>query len=198
VEASESLLKRKRFEEISVAELAREARSSVGSFYARFPGKDALLDFLDGRGEAEVLEFWDDYFDPERWKGMGAEEVIRSLVTLSVERHRARKGIVKTLSLRLRSEPTPEMLDRARRLNRRVIRGLSSLLDARGSELRHPKPRRAVAFGLVMVVTTIRERVVFQDLELYPGSVSDRELIEELVRAFTGYLGVEVEGKRKR
>jgi AcrR family transcriptional regulator len=62
LEASESLLKRKRFEEISVAELAREPRSSVGSFYARFPGKDALLDFLDGRARW----FWDDCFDPGR------------------------------------------------------------------------------------------------------------------------------------
>jgi hypothetical protein len=40
--------------------------------------------------------------------------------------------------------------------------------------------------------------VVFEDLELYPGNVSDRELVEELVRAFAGYLGIEVERSRKR
>lgn len=198
VGVAEDLLKQRRFEEISVAELTRQAGSSVGAFYARFPEKDSLLDFLDARGEEEALRRWGDYFDPEKWSGASAREVIRRFVTLSVAAHRGKKGILRTLSLRLRSQPTPEMLARTRRMNRVVVAGLTKLLEARSSELRHPNVKRAIAFGLVMVVTTIRELVVFEDLELYRKKLSDKELIEELVRAFSAYVGLPAAGTRRR
>jgi AcrR family transcriptional regulator len=198
VEACEGLLRVKPFEAISVAELARAGRSSVGAFYGRFPGKDSLLDFLDARGEREVLRAWDGYFAKENWKDISAEEVIRRFVEFSVRSHRSRKGIVRALFLRLRANPTREIASRTKRLNRRVIEGLKGLLLERRSEIRHPRPERAIAFGLVMVVTTIRERVVFEDLDLYPERLRDEELVEELVRAFTSYLGVvRREGRRK-
>jgi AcrR family transcriptional regulator len=190
MEACEGLLRVKPFESISVAELAKQGRSSVGAFYGRFPGKDSLLDFLDARGEREVIEAWDEYFAKERWKDASAHEVIRDFVALSVRSHRSRKGIVRAMFLRLRSNPTREMRSRTRRLNRRVVEGLWGLLRERARELRHPRAARAVAFGLIMVVTTIRERVVFEDLDLYPERVTDDELVEELVRAFTAYLGI--------
>jgi AcrR family transcriptional regulator len=190
MEACEGLLRVKPFEEISVAELARAGRSSVGAFYGRFPGKESLLDFLDARGEREVRRGWDEYFAKERWEGASAEEVIRQFIAFSVRSHRSKKGIVRALSLRLRSHPTREMLSRTRRLNRRVVEGLSRLLRERSSGLRHPKLERAIAFGLIMTVTTIRERVVFEDLDLYPERLRDEELVEELVRAFTAYLGI--------
>ncbi|MFT7670769.1 MAG: AcrR family transcriptional regulator [Planctomycetota bacterium] len=49
VAATVDLLGVKGLEEMSVAEVARRAEASIGGFYARFLGKQALLDYLGGR-----------------------------------------------------------------------------------------------------------------------------------------------------
>jgi AcrR family transcriptional regulator len=189
VEACERLLEEKRFEEISVSAIARRARSSVGAFYGRFRGKDTLLDILDAKGEAEIDSFWASYFSPAKWEGVRTEEILRQFVRLSVRAHREKKGVLRALFLRLRGQPTEEMLGRTRRINERVITGLRNLVLERRDELAHPAPELAVLNGVVMVVAAIREWVVFDDLGLYPSRPTDEALADELARAFVAYLG---------
>lgn len=189
VETSEALLKSRPFDELTVAELARRAGSSVGSFYARFAGKDAFLEFLDRRSVEELDRWWEDYFAPERNDGASLEKIVRDLVMLWVKAHRRRKGLLRTLFLRVRGRSAKEMVARTRQVNRRVVEGLRALVLARRDELRHPDPERGVLLGVVMVASAIREWVLFEDLRLYPGSIDDEALADELTRAFLGYLG---------
>ena len=49
LDAAESLLDEKSWSEISVAEIAAKADSSVGAFYRRFSDKDALLHSIHER-----------------------------------------------------------------------------------------------------------------------------------------------------
>ncbi len=195
VEACEGLLREKPFERVSVQELAKRGRSSVGAFYGRFAGKDQLLDFLDSRGEKEIRERWKDYFSPEKWKGASAEEIVGRFVRFWVSAHRSRKGVLRALFLRLRGRPTPEMLARTRRLNRIVVAGMRGLLEERKHEMAHPDLDLAIPLGLVLVASSIREWVVFEDLKLYSRAPDDEALAEELTRAFTAYLGIR---RRKR
>jgi hypothetical protein len=162
----------------------------VGSFYGRFQGKEELLDFIDARGEKELSARWDEYFSPERWQGVPASEVAARFIHFWVAAHRARKGVTRALHLRLRSRPTRESLGRSRRLNRKVIGGMLALLRERRSEIAHPDLDRALPFALVMVAASIREWILFEDLNLYPRASDDQTLAEELTRAFTAYLGV--------
>lgn len=189
VRTCERLLRRKRFDEISVAELARAGGSSVGAFYGRFRDKEALLDLLDARAEEEVSKKWDDYLSPRRWEGAGVEDIVRSFVERSVRAHRSRKGVLRAVSSKLRDRPTEEMLARARRVNRSVVEGLRALLLSRRDEIEHPHPELAIELALVMVVSMIREWIVFGELELYPTAVDDETLAAELSRAFIAYLG---------
>jgi AcrR family transcriptional regulator len=190
VEACEGLLREKPFERVSVGELAKRGRSSVGAFYGRFRGKEELLDFIDSRGEEEILKRWDEYFAPEKWRGVPAEEVVGRFVRFWVSAHRARKGVVRALYLRLRGRPTPATLARTRRLNRRVVQGMKALLQERKQEIAHPDLDLAIPFGLVLVAASIREWVLFEDLKLYPRAPDDESLAEELTRVFTAYLGI--------
>jgi AcrR family transcriptional regulator len=162
----------------------------VGAFYGRFGGKDELLEFIDSRGEKEILERWDEYFAPEKWRGVPAEEIIARFVRFWLSAHRAGKGVLRALFLRLRSRPTPEMLARTRRLNRRVVAGMTGLLEERRREIAHPDLDVAIPLGLVMVAASLREWVVFEDLKLYPRAPDDEALAEELSRALTAYLGI--------
>jgi AcrR family transcriptional regulator len=53
-----------------VADIVREARSSVGVFYSRFADKDALLHTLDERFADELVITVERHFsDPAAWAG---------------------------------------------------------------------------------------------------------------------------------
>src|SRR5215211_2258838 len=52
--AVEELLATRSFDDISVADIVRQARCSVGSFYARFTGKEDLLPYLYQRYDADL------------------------------------------------------------------------------------------------------------------------------------------------
>jgi AcrR family transcriptional regulator len=54
VRAVEELLEVRSFDEIAVADIIRRARCSTGSFYARFPTKDAVLPYLYARYDADL------------------------------------------------------------------------------------------------------------------------------------------------
>src|SRR5919112_6138171 len=52
--AVEELLATRSFDDISVGDIVRRARCSVGSFYARFESKDDLLPYLYERYDADL------------------------------------------------------------------------------------------------------------------------------------------------
>ncbi len=54
VRATETLLERKPFSDISIAEIVSEAGCTSGPFYAPFTGKDALLPFLYDNDDADL------------------------------------------------------------------------------------------------------------------------------------------------
>ena len=52
--ATEKLLRREAFEAVSVRRIIEEARTSIGSFYARFRDKNALLPVLYAEYEVQL------------------------------------------------------------------------------------------------------------------------------------------------
>jgi hypothetical protein len=59
VAAALELLQESGVEGTTVSDIVDRANTSVGSFYARFKGKDDLLRYLRDRFQDEVLDRWD-------------------------------------------------------------------------------------------------------------------------------------------
>ena len=95
LDATEALLERKRFADITVAEIARKARSSVGTFYLRFPDKLALLHHLDERFAREAEDALARDFAIERWHGRSLAEASRAMVEFLVDVHVRKRGMLK-------------------------------------------------------------------------------------------------------
>ena len=195
LEAAIELLDDRQFEEASVAEIARRARSSVGAFYARFADKDALLVYINERLFEEGRRLWDDFLAPERWQGRGAGEIVAAVVSRLVERRRANRGLLRALSLYARSQPDPAFSAHARTMNRHVHRKLAELLLERRREISHPHPELAIAFGLLMVDGATREAILFGEAARLPGKPSDAVLARELAAAWVAYLGISSAGR---
>jgi len=195
LESAIELLGERQFEEASVAEIARRARSSVGAFYARFPDKDALLGYLNDRLFEEGQRLWDDFLAPERWHGRSAAEIVEAVVSRLVERRRANRGLLRALSLYARSRPEPRFTAHARASNRHVHRKLAELLLARRDEIAHADPEQAIAFGLLLVDGATREAILFGEAARLPGKPTDAVLARELTLAWLAYLGVKPIGR---
>lgn len=189
LEATLALLAERRFDEAPVAEIARRARSSVGAFYARFEGKEALVACLNQRLFEEGRARWDAFLAPGRWRRRDAAAVVRGVVRHVVEKRRANRGLLRALALHARSRPLPAFAEAAAASNRHVYALVRELLLARRAELGHPDPGRAIAVGLLLVDAATREAIVFDEAQLAPGGLSDAVLVRELSAAWLAYLG---------
>ena len=190
VGATRRLLDEKPFDKITVNEIVQEAGSSVGAFYARFRDKDALLEHLRDVSASEAGSERDQ--GPSRdWDAAPLEAVALELVRVLVKFHRSHAGTLRAVSARAitegRSRSGTADAERSPHVQ------IANVFRRRRGELAHPNPDIALHLGLRMVESAVRERVLFP--ELSTGSapltpITDAVFVEELARAFIGFLGV--------
>ncbi len=188
-EAAEALLEKKLFEQITVEEVAAEAGSSVGGFYARLPDKEALFDCLCARYLDELQATIEEAFSPARWGGVTLRPRVAALAEMTVEVCRTRRGLLRTLALRVRTgqrvQPAEERVRRAQALG--TLRGL---LLACAGEMSHPDPESATHLGLFAMFSTIHEKILFsQTPHASAVEIADEGLTREMTRMFLAYVG---------
>ena len=88
VVAAEELLRGRYFDDITIGEIVEGADRTVGSFYARFDDKWALLRTVLSIYLAKIRDLIDDLFDGVEWNELDIEEMIRVLVDASVGLYR--------------------------------------------------------------------------------------------------------------
>jgi len=187
--ATEKLLERKRFEDLSVAEIVDEARSSVGAFYTRFADKETLLDALDERYMEASLRAVEETLDEAALEGHDLEEVVQAIVAAVVQFHRAKPGLIRALVMRARSQPDTRYQARGDRITDAIFERIHSLLLARREAIHHPQPKTAIALGFFAVLTVIREVTLFPEGPAKGLPVRDDEFVTELNCLFLRYLG---------
>ena len=190
VTATRALLQEKTFDEISIAEITRRARSSVGAFYTRFPDKDALLDYLDELYMADVLAATDEFSQPNYLRGAPLAEVIAALIEQLVRFHRERSGLLRTLIVEARRRRGGSFSERTQRMTASVQGLLKTLLSCR-DEIGHPDPQLAVTLGFVMIFSAVRETILFPESLPEGAAVDDEVLIRELTCGYLAYLRAE-------
>ncbi len=187
LDATERLLETRRFEQISVEEIVRAARASVGAFYARFRDKQALLPCLYARYDEQLgarLAALERRRPVQEELEQAAEWIVREFLRL----YRERTNLMRALALYARTheaEIGPEV--RARRRAQHTI-FLEALLAQR-ERIAHPQPGRAIELALYFAVSALRDRVLFADSTHAASTrLGDAELVRESVRMIVGYL----------
>jgi len=186
LDAAEGLLGEKRWEDASVAEIAKRAGSSVGAFYSRFRDKDALLSALHERFVAEAMATADFAMSAQRWENASITEVVRELVAFQVRIQDQRAGLLRAIALR--GAESNEFRIRSLRGARHIEDLFTRLVVARRHEILHPVPVVAAAFASRLVAGVMLQRLLFpQPAGAETPGVS---LVEELTHAALAYLGV--------
>jgi len=217
VSAAERLLVEGGPEALTVQELVRRADSSVGSFYARFDGRDTVLRYVQDRFWRRAAERWDAYFADERARGGSPGAALARFTRLLVRSTSADRERLRAFLRLALAEPELGLLDRTRALDARIVEGAErlfrELLDAgepgggepgggepgggektpaaapsRAPALRRPLPRDAARREAIRgILAVVRDAVLFRR----PTPAEERQLILALVRRAAAGIGVD-------
>jgi AcrR family transcriptional regulator len=149
VTAALELLERDGPDGVTVQGVVQRADSSVGSFYARFGGKDDLLHYLAERVWDEALERWEAAVEARAWSEMTLAEITEGAVGLLIDVRRSRVGDLQQLDRMVGGGDAYE------RFRRRLVESLEGLLLERADEMAHPQPELGVRLGLSAVLGVV-------------------------------------------
>lgn len=183
--AAERLIVARGLRDVSIADVVREAGTSVGGFYGRFRDKDELLRALHERTQRELRIEVLALLDPERWQRARLSEIVEVCVGVLVRRSSERRRLMAAFLESVAA--SPESWETAIAFRQRLVEGVSGLLLSRRAEIGHPDPDRAVRFAIDAALAIVDERAIFHAVPAADRLESDA-LAEELVHLVLGYL----------
>jgi AcrR family transcriptional regulator len=188
LDAAERILLARGLDAVTVPEVVREAGSSVGSFYARFPDKRALLETLHERACAQTITNADVLLAPERWDDASLDTLVQTGVAFAVQVFGSRRNIMNAFAQAFAGDPGFA----ARRAKTALLVGarLTEVVLQKRTQIGHPDPERAIAMALRVVTATLEQRNAFAVSGLAEVDVADEVLVTELTRMVRVYLGL--------
>ena len=192
LDAAAQILETKTFEELTLAEVVRQAGTSVGAFYGRFKDKEGLLHALDARFfekfEAGVREL----LSQPGWRQASFAQIVRDVTRFLAETYHRQKGLLRSLNLKARLYGDSHFKERERRAWDELFPQLQEILLQREDEIHHPDPTLATHLGFQQLFFTLREILLWEPLRGCQAYEID-VLIDELSRAYLAYLGIQEE-----
>ncbi len=186
--AAEAMLEDRTFESAPVTAIVRRARSSIGSFYARFGSKETLLAALFERFQADMVRNAAERFAVAETLPPALAPRAAFYVGVVVEFCAAHRGVLRARMIRNVTREAPGPARQAER-SRELVQLAHGLFAPCRGEIAHADPVAALDFALQMVDAVAGLRL------LAPGTVTEgfapvstRALTVELTRAMTGYL----------
>ena len=188
LDAAEHLFAERGIEATSVADVATQARRSIGSLYHQFRNKDALVRAVVERIGNDLEAVIEGSLEPEQWKRHSIDGIVRSYAESAVALSGARPGYKRiTLEASLVDEALRE---RFRELRGRLDRGMTSLLLARSQQIGHKTPEVAVRFVVDQLSGMISARLDSHRTSTELSELSHDAWVEQLVESVCNYLRV--------
>jgi len=157
VQAAGACLEGTSWRDVTIQDICRAAPASVGSFYARFPDKTALLDYLDETYTEAFLDMVAT-LEGELAQAADLEAALSRLVFLVQDFYAARRGIAQAVIHRARGGDEGAAA-RTARMNAELIRVIAAFGNFR-SEISEPDWATALGDALALAFHAIREPVL--------------------------------------
>ncbi|KAA0233319.1 MAG: TetR/AcrR family transcriptional regulator [Actinobacteria bacterium] len=187
LEATEELLAERSFDQLSVADIVERAGRTVGSFYARFEDKYAVLHILADRIDEEICSVIADFADPRRWEGRSLAAVVRGFAELTVQWYRTTGPVFQAATAYAASNPS--FRDQRVPTFRFCADCFKRLVLLRVEELGHPEPERAADLAFEALIGVLDHRLVFGEFTATTAS-NDAQLVDEMEELVSGVLRI--------
>lgn len=182
VAAGQTLLSDKHLSELSVADLAKEAGSSVGGFYSRFEDKDVFFEFLRARMLKEHGDAYAEELSVERLADATVFETSRAFIDVITKVYSGPwRGVLREAYTRIPEKKGfwgPMRLTGARLSEAMVALLGPKLPDPEAAESR-------IAFAMQMTFSMLNNELVNPNLRY---SIADTDFREYLTQMFHGFL----------
>lgn len=187
--AAEARIIKVGFEKATIAEIAKQADSSVGAFYARFSDKDALLRCLLDRFVFEAKATMNSAMRTELWEDATALALCTQLLTFLSKVLQERRLFI--VALAKASMDDASFADFRGALSMHAAVGLGRLVEARDVVIRGLELSKAMRVVTWVCLSVLETNCVQSQPSL--GGVSHEELLAELGTMIVAYLGLETD-----
>jgi len=174
----------------TVAQICERAGVAVGTFYGRFPDKDALLVFWYERFFRRGRIAFDRAFSDAMWEGRAPTDIVRGWVQARVLHYRRNRKLLRALLNHVRARPNPDFKPFAALLLLPALQRLSLLLLKRDGAVLHSQPAIALRMAVMMTESSIQTMVLFNEPSGDDIPLSDDVLVEQLSDAMSAYLRI--------
>jgi AcrR family transcriptional regulator len=178
----------------TIPRIALHAGLTPGAIYRRFHDKEALLETVI----LGILERQDERLrialTPAMARQIPLSVFAEQLISNMLVSYRANAGLLRALHQFAKGRDNTAFYKKAIKLEMRTFEYLIELFLMHRKEIRHPEPKTAVSFAVIMLTSTLVELIlVDHDLKNWQAVIpkDDQSLKRELLRSFLNYLGVE-------
>lgn len=187
VDATQQLLEERPFDQITVADIVQRAGRTVGSFYARFDDKEAVLHLLVERLHERIADVVRAFCDPVRWEGVPLDSFVEESIRLNVQAYRRSGPLFRAA---LQASATDERFRRRRRdMLRLCAEEQKRFVLTRTEEMDCPDPARASDVMFELVSATLDQELLFGRFTTTRSSL-DLDLVAELTDHCLHVMGV--------
>ena len=180
----EVMLAHNGYEEASIAEIAREAKSSSGTFYRLLEDKETLLRLLIQRFLLNVEKQVSADLNPAQWENVALTVFVDAFLETLLSVNKGRAGVLRALILRASKDAA--FKEQVHKLNNFIASHVAKVLSLYINEINHPNPESAIVTVTHMVLGIINHHTVTGDF----GGLTQKEFNLEVKRMFTRYLGI--------
>ena len=183
LETAQSLVGETSIDDLRVVEIARKARCSVGSFYARFPDKEALVLALHRELVEELERCTNKCLAPEHTRGQSLEALLEQYGQCVSETLRRYRGLLRAVEAEIEAGGDARYVERERLLEAKSASGLHKLLADRFPAAASSRLKRLAGLGIASIGSLARHGV--------SAAASPEETMREASRMFVSYVRAE-------
>ena len=184
--AFEELLKQKQFDDIGVADIAREAGVSTASIYRRFGKRDGLLTALFELYTKRMEQWFTAHvpIPPKPDPGsLSLREFLRENIRLLLLLIGDLQHLAKPIAVFGRTRPDLIPTDASEQLKERV-QSMVEILKVYQSEVAHADTQLAAHMTIYFLQTMPYDYLLFRDQMVFPGCEITLEMFEEQLTDF--------------
>jgi AcrR family transcriptional regulator len=179
----------------TIPRIAKHAGLTPGAIYRRFADKDALLETM----VLGIIERQDErlreLLTPEMARQIPLPVLVEQLIDSMLISYRANAGLLRAIRHFVGGRDQTAFFSKICKIEMRSFEYLIELLLEHRKRIKHPDPRTAIAFAVMMLSSTLTELILAdRDMKNWQALLpkDHQSLKRELKRMFLSYLAVDL------